>query len=99
MKKLTYGEHVEAGRRVKQVARLLTELQVALPNGLGKTSRAAKLVNRTATVFGQLRVELDNVVGVQCPDVDNVDLNRVYYGAPANSFGQTATSGEGGERI
>lgn len=80
MKKLTYSEHVEAGRRVKQVARLLTELQVALPNGLGKTSRAAKLIRQTADRFGLLRVELDNVIGVQCPEVDNAELNRVYYG-------------------
>lgn len=80
MKKLTFSEHVEAGRRCKQIARLLTELQVALPNGLGKTSRAARLVNQTADRFGMLRVELDRVIGAHCPEVDNAELNRVYYG-------------------
>lgn len=81
MKKLTFDQHAENGRRLKQAYRLLLTTQTAILNGDGKTKAAARLINGVMDRFGALRVQLDNQISVDCPGVSNEKLNHVYYGS------------------
>jgi hypothetical protein len=86
-KGLTIREHIELGRKIKEIKRLSTEVLNEIQHNYGKSSLVGKRA-RTFITTNNLCAELDNQV---CRETTNEDWQRegftwVYYGGEINDL-------------
>jgi hypothetical protein len=89
-KGFSYDEHKAAGRELKQMRDRLVHLSVDLANTYGTSSKVARGSKKAYETLDDLRSELDNIVGRDCPDRSDLELNHIYFPPKA----ETARSGK-----
>lgn len=78
--RFTWDRHLEVGKQLKTISRQLQKLHVEIANAYPIQSKAARRVKAAYDKVLDLRCEMDNVVGRDCPNKTNSELNKVYYG-------------------
>lgn len=86
-KSLTYAEHQELGARIKEARKLLMDILMRVGDGLGTSTKAAKLAQQIWDKFDEdLRSELDEVLFRDCcGDASSEELKGIYYGPTSDS--------------
>jgi hypothetical protein len=85
-KALTCDEHRELAAHVKDARKLLAEIDLRVSNGLGHTSKAARIAHQIKERFDLgLKDELDEAVKRDCPEMDVKERLALYYGSTSDN--------------
>jgi hypothetical protein len=85
-KELTCDQHRDLAARVKRTEELLCEINMTVSNGLGHSSKAAKLTYRLYLEFCEkLKNELDEALRRDCPEMSDEEKQSLYYGPRAKN--------------
>ena len=78
-KSLTYAEHLDVSKRIKESRKILHEASVRIEDGFGRRSEAFKIIQRiTKTLDDKLTPELSAVALRDCNEIGRDELNKVY---------------------
>ncbi len=77
---LSWEEHLELGRELKDIRERLLKIAVLVPNRVGKASKAASRAKAALQAVSGLKCELDSLVFEAFPEKGREALLDVYYG-------------------
>lgn len=78
-KSLTYAEHLDLSRRIKESRTILHEVSVRIEDGFGRRSEAFKIIQRIIRKLGdKLIPELSVVLLRDCNEIGRDELSKVY---------------------
>lgn len=78
-KSLTYAEHLDVSKRIKESRKILHEATIRVENGFGRRSEAFKIIQRiTKKLDDKLILELLAVLIRDCNEIGRDELSKVY---------------------
>ncbi len=75
-----WSQHVEKGKELKLMQKNLGDICNLIWSSYNKTSKVSQHAEKAFDSLKNLRLELDEVVGRDCPDKTDHELNQCYIG-------------------
>ncbi len=84
----SWERHLEVGKQLKTISGQLLKLSTEIANTYPIQSKATRRAKSAYKKVLDLRCEMDNVVGHDCSNKTDSELNKVYYGSEEEQTAQ-----------
>ena len=80
LKKMTWEQHIEYGKKIKEMRNLTLEMVEQFGRVYEKTDKINKCAKKLEDAIDSLKNNLDNKVCAEYPEKRDHEVTRIYYG-------------------